>query len=785
MSQEYTPVMIAVHGMVEPLTDELIRKEIQPVMEFIGNPFDDDLEESIAETKRLVNESWKGIIDSNELSELISEALMNVGCYQEARYHLSKRFGEQCKGMREMKSFMERMDDIAFESAEDVAIKRENANINGETPMGVMLRLGSETAKELYLTKHISPRFAQAHIDGDIHIHDLDFYSQTTTCTQIDLLALFHNGFSTGHGMLREPQTIHSYAALACIAIQSNQNNQHGGQSIPNFDYAMAEGIAKSFRRNFIQAYRRGINMMINSSVTNAQAEELLSQAETACGVEVRYGMEMPVDLRKALARAALGYRLPDDDYPLYDERSIDEDYQFAVEDTERDAYQAMEAMIHNLNTMHSRAGAQVPFSSLNYGTDTSPEGRLAIKSLLLATQAGLGSGETPIFPVQIFKVKEGVNYYEDDPNYDLFRMAIRTSAQRLFPNFSFLDAPFNLQHYEAGRPETEVAYMGCRTRVMANAYAPDREVTYGRGNLSFTSINLPRLAIQAQQNIERFYALLDDKLMLVRDQLMERLTLQSARKAKCFPFLMGQGVWMDSEQLRPDDTVGDVLKHGTLSIGFIGLAETLVALTGKHHGQSMDAQELGLEIVSRMRAFTDQCSDELHLNFSLLATPAEGLSGRFVELDRRRYGELPGITDRQYYTNSFHVPVYYELTAYQKIHLEAPYHALANGGHITYVEMDGDPLNNLSAFEKIIRCMHDTGIGYGSVNHPVDRDPTCGYTGIIKDSCPKCGRPDGMDAGFERIRRITGYLVGTMDHWNDAKRAEERDRVKHQVMQT
>ena len=363
--------------------------------------------------------------------------------------------------------------------------------------------------------------------------------------------------------------------------------------------------------------------------------------------------------------------------------------------------------------------------------------------------------------------------------------MAIRTSAQRLFPNFSFLDAPFNLQHYEAGRPETEVAYMGCRTRVMANAYAPDREVTYGRGNLSFTSINLPRLAIQAQQNIERFYALLDDKLMLVRDQLMERLALQSARKAKCFPFLMGQGVWMDSEQLRPDDTVGDVLKHGTLSIGFIGLAETLVALTGKHHGQSMDAQELGLEIVSRMRAFTDQCSDELHLNFSLLATPAEGLSGRFVELDRRRYGELPGITDRQYYTNSFHVPVYYELTAYQKIHLEAPYHALANGGHITYVEMDGDPLNNLSAFEKIIRCMHDTGIGYGSVNHPVDRDPACGYTGIIKDSCPKCGRPDGMDAGFERIRRITGYLVGTMDHWNDAKRAEERDRVKHQVMQT
>lgn len=783
MNQEHTPVMIAIHGAVEPLTDELIRNEIQPIMEFIGNPFDDDLEESIIETKRLVHESWKGVIDSNELSELISEALMNVGCYQEARYHLSKRFGEQCKGMREMKSFLERMDDIAFESAEDVEIKRENANINGETPMGVMLRLGSETAKEMYLTNHISPRFAQAHIDGDIHIHDLDFYSQTTTCTQIDLLRLFHNGFSTGHGMLREPQTIHSYAALACIAIQSNQNNQHGGQSVPNFDYAMAEGVAKSFRRNFIQAYRRGINMMINLSVTNAQAEEKLLQAEEECGVKVRYGVDMPDCLRKALARAAISYRQPDDDYPLYDERSIDEDYVFAVEDTERDTYQAMEAMIHNLNTMHSRAGAQVPFSSLNYGTDTSPEGRLAIKSLLLATQAGLGDGETPIFPVQIFKVKEGVNYFEADPNYDLFRLAIRTSAQRLFPNFSFLDAPFNHAYYQDGKAETEVAYMGCRTRVMANTYAPERETTYGRGNLSFTSINLPRLAIQAQQNIERFYTLLDEKLELVRDQLLERLALQSARKAKCFPFLMGQGVWMDSDQLKPDDPVGDVLKHGTLSIGFIGLAEALVALTRKHHGQSPEAQRLGLEIVSRMRSFTDQCSDDLRLNFSLLATPAEGLSGRFVVLDRKRYGELPGITDRQYYTNSFHVPVYFGLSAYQKIQIEAPYHALANGGHITYVEMDGDPMNNLPAFEKIIRCMHDAGIGYGSVNHPVDRDPTCGYTGIIKDACPKCGRPDGTEPGFERIRRITGYLVGTMEHWNDAKRAEEKDRLKHRVM--
>lgn len=771
-------ILIAVDGTLRPLTDDMIRSEVQPVMDANGNPFEDDVLECVAETRRLVSESWKGVIDSFELSEKIAEALMNIGCYNEAKSLLARRYSKQCAGM---KAFMAQMNEIAFESAEDVSIKRENANIDGETPMGVMLRLGSETAKQLYLTEHIAPQYAQAHINGDIHIHDLDFYGQTTTCTQIDLLKLFHDGFSTGHGMLREPQTIHSYAALACIAIQSNQNNQHGGQSVPNFDYAMAEGVSKSFRRFFVECYCRSINMLISSDVTTEMAKAIVEKAETECGYTLRYGEPMPENFKGALTDAAFEYDNPNDP-GMYCARTVEEEYQYAMELTQNATYQAMEALIHNLNTMHSRAGAQVPFSSLNYGTDTSPEGRLAVRCLLLATQAGLGGGETPIFPVQIFKVKEGINYDEGDPNYDLFRLAICTSAQRLFPNFAFLDAPFNAQYYEAGKPETEAAYMGCRTRVMANAYDPEHETTYGRGNLSFTSINLPRLAIQANHRIDRFYGLLDEKLELVKGQLLERMKLQSSRKARCFPFLMGQGVWLDSDHLKPDDDVGDVLKHGTLSIGFIGLAEALTALMGQHHGQCEEAQRLGLEIVSRMRAFTDQCSEEMKLNFSLLATPAEGLSGRFVVMDRKLYGEIEGITDKDYYSNSFHVPVSYPISAYRKIQIEAPYHELTNGGHITYVEMDGDPLQNLSAFESIIRCMHDAGVGYGSVNHPVDRDPVCGYTGIIKDECPRCGRHDGETPGFERIRRITGYLVGTMDHWNDAKRAEEKDRISHQT---
>ena len=456
--------------------------------------------------------------------------------------------------------------------------------------------------------------------------------------------------------------------------------------------------------------------------------------------------------------------------------------FNHANKETDRAVFQAMEAFVHNLNTMHSRAGAQIPFSSINYGTDTTPEGRMVIKNVLLATEAGLGNGETPIFPIHIFKVKEGVNYNHDDPNYDLFKLACRVSAKRLFPNFSFIDAPFNLQYYKEGHPETECAYMGCRTRVIGNTYDPSREIVNGRGNLSFTSINLPRLAILSNKNIDFFYEQLDRMIDLVIDQLLERYEIQAQKLVRNFPFLMGQGVWIDSEKLGPNDSIRDILKHGTLTLGFIGLAECLKALVGAHHGESKESQNLGLEIVGYMRKRMDAATKKYGMNFSLIATPAEGLSGRFVRIDAERFGKIPGVTDREYYTNSFHIPVYFPISAYDKIKLEAPYHNLTNGGHISYIELDGDPTENLDAFEQVVHFMKECGIGYGSINHPVDRDPCCGYTGIIGDECPKCGRKENDDVAFERIRRITGYLVGTVDRFNNAKRAEVEDRVKHAI---
>ncbi|MBQ8181113.1 MAG: anaerobic ribonucleoside triphosphate reductase, partial [Ruminococcus sp.] len=454
-----------------------------------------------------------------------------------------------------------------------------------------------------------------------------------------------------------------------------------------------------------------------------------------------------------------------------------------AEKETDRAAYQAMEALIHNLNTMNSRAGAQTPFSSINYGTDTSPEGRMVIKNVLLAQEKGLGNGETPIFPIHIFKIKDGVNYNPTDPNYDLFKLACRVSAKRLFPNFSFIDAPYNLKYYKDGNPDTEIAYMGCRTRVIGNTYDPTREIVTGRGNLSFTSINLPRLAIKADHNVGQFFDMLDNMMDLAIEQLKHRFEIQCQKRVRNFPFLMGQGIWIDSDKLSPDDTVGEILKHGTLSVGFIGLAECLKALIGSHHAENEEARDLGIEIITAMRNRIDEESKRTGLNFSLLATPAEGLSGRFVRMDAKKYGVIEGVTDRDYYTNSFHVPVYYPISAFEKIKIEAPYHELTNAGHISYIELDGDPLENLTAFEKIVRCMKESGIGYGAINHPVDRDPCCGYTGIIGDTCPCCGRKEHTDAvAFDRIRRITGYLVGTLDRFNNAKRTEESDRVKHNV---
>ena len=679
--------------------------------------------------------------------------------------------------VREMNTrLMKIYEDLTFKEAKDNDTKRENANIDGDTAMGTMLKYGSEGAKifdEMFVLK---PEHSKAHKEGDIHIHDLDFLTLTTTCCQIDIEKLFTDGFSTGHGHLREPNDIQSYSALACIAIQSNQNDQHGGQSIPDFDYGMSNGIRKTYRKLYWTNMGKMLNLLFDIEDGVERMKQIGAQIMEEHGI---FPILADDNGYKELEKEELK--------KVIDEKYIDrlqkKSTTYAQQETDRSAYQAMEAFIHNLNTMHSRAGAQVPFSSINFGTDTSPEGRMVIKNILLSIEAGLGHGETAIFPVSIFKVKEGINYNPEDPNYDMFKLAMRVSAKRLFPNFSFIDAPFNLQYYKEGDPNTEIAYMGCRTRVIGNVHDPSRQVVGGRGNLSFTSINLPRIAIKAHGDVEWFFEELERKVRLCMEQLMERYKIQAAKKVKNYPFLMGQGVWIDSDKLGEEDEVGEVLKHGTLSVGFIGLAEALKALIGAHQGETDEAQTLGLEIIGFMRKLMDEESRRTGFNYTLLATPAEGLSGRFVRIDRAKYGVIEGVTDRDYYTNSFHIPVYFNINAFEKIKREAPYHALTNAGHISYIELDGDPTKNLEAFEQVIKCMKESGIGYGSINHPVDRDPVCGYTGIIDNQCPCCGRTeDDGDMGFERIRRITGYLVGTMDKWNDAKTAEEKDRVKHSL---
>ncbi|HEC1776591.1 anaerobic ribonucleoside triphosphate reductase [Campylobacter sp. RKI_CA19_01128] len=652
-------------------------------------------------------------------------------------------------------------DDLTFKDSKEADLKRENANINSDSAMGMMLKYGSEGAKyyvdECILPKHI----ANAHKNGDIHIHDKDFYMLTQTCCQIDLLKLFENGFSTGHGSLREPNDIRSYASLACIALQANQNEMHGGQSIPNFDFAMAKGVAKTFQKE----YKKAINAFFEIKLEQSLDEQCFKNANFQASSE------------KECFKELLRLDLNSDENFLKQANSYA--YKRALKQTQDATFQAMEALVHNLNTMNSRAGAQVPFSTLNYGTDTSFEGQMVIENLLKATMKGLGNGETPIFPVQIFKVKEGINYNEKDPNYKLFKLAIECASKRLFPNFSFLDASFNAKYYKKGDYNSEVAYMGCRTRVMANVYDESKEITSGRGNLSFTSINLVRLAIEAKGNLELFYSLLKEKLELVYEQLLHRYKIQSLKKVKNFPFLMGEGIWIDSDTLKENDSVEKVIAHGTLAIGYIGLCESLIALIGSHHGQSQEARELGLQIVRFMREFVDEKALKDKLNFSLIATPAEGLSGRFLKLDQKKYGILKGITDKDFYTNSFHVPVDFPISIYEKIQIEAPYHELNNGGHITYVELNGDVSKNLESFERIIKCMKESNIGYGSINFPLDRDPVCGYSGVIDEFCPKCHRKED-DIKFERIRRITGYLVGTLDRFNDAKKAEVHARIKH-----
>lgn len=744
-----------------------IRKRTGDIVQFNAHKIADAIRkanlESIDETfsgeqlKQLTQKVVQTLTDKipgvEQIQDTVEKVLIAGNFASTAKAYILYR-AEHTKLRQARANLMDIYNELTFAKAKDADIKRENANIDADTAMGTMLKYGSEGSK-YFITSQILPKdIAVAHMNGDIHIHDMDFYMLTETCCQIDLLKLFHNGFSTGHGYLREPNDIRSYAALACIAIQANQNEMHGGQAVPMFDYCMAPGVAKTYRKQYYKSLGYYFDAVLGMNIEDGR----LLCREIEKRIPIKVSMTTIDEFGRQL-EMFLPRHQRENGFQEIDEQTAAHAHKFAAkaawQETDSATYQAMEAFVHNLNTMNSRAGAQVPFSSINYGTDTSPEGRMAMRNLLLATDAGLGDGETPIFPVQIFKVKEGVNYEEGDPNYDLFRLAMKTSAKRLFPNFSFLDAPFNKQYYKPNDYNSEVAYMGCRTRVMGNVYDPTREVTCGRGNLSFTSINLPRLAIEAKGDIDKFYKSLDDMIDLVIRQLLHRFKIQCAKIGKNYPFLMGQNIWLDSDGIGEYDNIGEVLKHGTLTIGFIGLAETLKALIGKHHGESEEAQKLGLAIVGHMRSRMDAESQKTKLNFSLIATPAEGLSGRFVKIDRRIYGSIPGVTDREYYTNSFHIPVYFPISAYRKIQLEAPYHNLTNGGHISYIEMDGDPTKNLAAFEAIIRCMHDNGIGYGSVNHPVDRDPVCGYTGIINGVCPKCGRSEAAHKRHIVLKRM------------------------------
>lgn len=710
-----------------------VQNVFQSVLKRIKKDYVDKDKIKIEEIQNLIEEELK-----NKKYDDVYESTKN---YRERRNQSRLLFVEEKK----MHKFLKTLESLGLKSAHEEDAKRENANVDGDTAMGTMLQYGSTVSKEFAKSYLMKKKFADAHDSGDIHIHDMDFMAMgTTTCLQIDLNKLFKNGFSTGHGFIREPNDIMSYSALAAIAIQANQNDQHGGQAIPAFDYYLAPGVLKTYKKQLKQTMYDLLDY--SGFLTFINFDKFVEKINKLNSVEFDES-----DFDKLCKNSDEVKRI------------VIISKEKALQKTDRITYQAMEAFIHNLNTMHSRAGAQVPFSSINFGTDTSAEGRMIIKNYLLALDAGLGHNETPIFPISIFKVKEGVNYNQEDKNYDLFKLACEVSAKRLFPNFSFIDSPFNLEYYKEGDYNTEVGYMGCRTRVLANVADKDKCVTPGRGNLSFTSINLPRLGIKhgiatkerKVADMEGFYKELDELLELVKDQLLERFEIQCNKRVYNFPFLIGEGLWLDSEKLKPTDKLRRVLKHGTLTVGFIGLAECLKALIGKHHGESEEAQKLGLEIIGHMKDKMDEYASKYNLNFGVIATPAEGLSGRFTRIDKAIYGNLKGITDREYYTNSFHVPVYYNISAAKKIHLEAPYHALTLAGHITYIELDGDTASNVKAFEKIVRIMKEEGIGYGAINHPVDRDPVCGYVGVIGDVCPKCGRKAGEPVSVEKLKEL------------------------------
>ena len=735
-----------------------------------------------------------------EIQDRVEAELMNLAPQVAKKYII---YREWRTVQREKRTTLKRtMDGIV--SIEKNDINLGNANMSAYTPSGQMMTFASEVTKDYAMKYLLSAPFARAHAAGDIHIHDLDYYpTKTATCVQYDLADLFERGFHTKNGSIRTPQNIQSYATLATIVFQTNQNEEHGGQAIPAFDFFMAPGVRKTFIRQLADRLLYAHSLLSGRS---------FSDEERKAFIEALRGLEPPLAHTDAAAEALavgldrIGCQLPATAVRL----ALEEAYQR----TKRDTHQAMEGFVHNLNTMHSRGGNQVVFSSVNYGTDTSEEGRMVIRELLAATVEGLGQGEVPIFPIQIFKVKEGVNYSEADyakaqadfagalagkydfetPNFDLLLLACKTTSHALFPNFVFLDTPFN-QHelWRADDPKRylhEIATMGCRTRVFENVCGPKTSV--GRGNLSFTTMNLPRLAIEASRRAQRelptapveqqqerarvlFLESVREMATFIGDQLHERYLYQRSALARQFPFMMGNDVWKGGAALAPQDEVGSVFDSGTLGIGFIGGHNAMVALYGEGHGRSDRSWQTLYDAVQVINEVVREYKQKYHLNYSVLATPAEGLSGRFTRMDRKRYGIIPGVNDLDYYVNSFHVDVREEIGMHDKIRREAPFHAITLGGHISYIELDGEAKKNVSVILKLVKTMKDTGIGYGSINHPVDTCQDCGYRGIIYDKCPVC-----TSDRIARLRRITGYLTGSLESWNSAKQAEEHDRVKH-----
>ena len=782
-------------GKTEDFSPDKIKRAITKAFVAGGLLNEERLIDAI--TKRVVKSIEKKLISVEEIQDIVERELMASNPYIAKKYIIYREWRTVERDKRT--SMKQVMDGIVKIEKNDVNLS--NANMSAHTPAGQMMTFASEVTKDYACKYLLGVKYARAHRNGDIHIHDLDYYpTKTTTCVQYDLEDIFERGFHTKNGSIRTPQSIQSYATLATIVFQTNQNEQHGGQSIPAFDFFMAPGVRKSFVKHVASETEFAARLEGQKQVDVKKLKTAIAPLITS----IELCKKTKAAVLKAIEKQ--GVKLS--------AKAFDAVLEQALENTRRDTHQAMEGLIHNLNTMHSRGGNQVVFSSINYGTDSSPEGRMVMKELLDATVEGLGSGEVPVFPIQIFKVKDGVSFSEADyekavkdlpaamagkikfeaPNFDLLLLACKTTSTSLFPNFLFLDTPYN-QHekWRADDPKRyhyELATMGCRTRVFENLHG--EKTSFGRGNLSFTSINMPRLAIEAMHEAEEncpnadkhalrreakflFMRKVRDMTELVAEQLYERYQYQRTARACQFPFMMSNGVWKGGMELGPADQVGDVINSGTLGIGFIGGHNAMVAIFGEGHAHNKEAWDTLYEAIQVMNEVVNSYKKKYNLNYSVLATPAEGLAGRFTRMDRKRYGVIEGVTDRDYYVNSFHIDVREPVSIVEKIKLEAPFHAITRGGHITYVELDGEAKKNVLSILKIVKTMKDENIGYGSINHPVDTCKDCGYKGVIYAACPNC-----KSENISRMRRITGYLTGSLETWNSAKQAEERDRVKH-----